>query len=248
LSEEIDLYIEEIKMKNSEREQIKVLAGIGEMAAKVAHEVRNPLNTIDGAIHYLRRTTSNQDDQAEYLDLIDENIHRINNVASELLDATRPARPVLEKINVIRLLQERILESSRKFNNSEIIINFEAIGDIPIMFVDKHQIIQVIDNLLENAVNACEEKGKGIINIHLKKITPTPMQNFLLIRIIDNGYGIPSENLGKIFQPFFTTKSSGTGLGLSIVENIIKNHRGEINIISKLNKGTFIKIKLPLRT
>lgn len=248
MSLEIDDYIQEIKKKNSEKERIKMLAGIGEMAAKVAHEVRNPLNTIDGAIHYIRKKNSNNDDYREYLDLIEENIQRINNVASELLDATRPSKPVLEKVNPVKLLRERIQEFSESIISRQIEVNFEATGEIPIIFVDKYQITQVIDNLLENSINALDEKEKGVIKIHLKKISPTPMHNFLILRFFDNGCGISKENLHKIFVPFFTTKSSGSGLGLSIVEKIITNHRGEIKVLSKETKRTLIRIKLPVRT
>jgi len=245
---DIEEYIEEIKRKNSEKEQIKILAGIGEMAAKVAHEVRNPLNTIDGAIHFLRKTGKSDNESSEYLDLIEENIRRINNVASELLGATRPTKPVLEKVNVVKLLRERIQEFYDAYNITKAEINLEATGEIPIMFIDRHQIIQVIDNLLENALNAVEDKEKGIINISVKKFSPTPMQNFLLLRIADNGCGIPAENLGKLFVPFFTTRGNGTGLGLSIVDKIITNHRGEIKILSKVDKGTIVRIKIPIRT
>lgn len=245
---DIDEYIEEIKKKNSEKEQIKILAGIGEMAAKVAHEVRNPLNTIDGAIHFLRKTGKSDNESSEYLDLIEENIRRINNVASELLGATRPTKPVLEKVNVVKLLRERIQEFYDAYNITQAEINLEATGEIPIMFIDRHQIIQVIDNLLENALNAVEDKEKGIINISVKKFSPTPMQNFLLLRIADNGCGIPAENLEKLFVPFFTTRGNGTGLGLSIVDKIITNHRGEIKVLSKIDKGTIVRIKIPIRT
>lgn len=245
---DIDEYIEEIKRKNSEKDQIKMLAGIGEMAAKVAHEVRNPLNTIDGAIHFLRKTGKNDSQSSEYLDLIEENIKRLNNVASELLGATRPTKPVLEKVNVVKLLRERIHEFYDVSSITQAEINLEAKGEIPIMFIDRHQIIQVIDNLLENAINAVEDKEKGIINISVKKFSPTPMQNFLLLRIADNGCGIPAENLKKLFVPFFTTRGNGTGLGLSIVEKIIANHRGEIKVLSKTDKGTIVRIKIPIRT
>ncbi|MBU2494254.1 MAG: GHKL domain-containing protein [Bacteroidetes bacterium] len=245
---DIDDYIEEIKRKNSEKEKIKILAGIGEMAAKVAHEVRNPLNTIDGAIHYLKKTSKDDIILKEYLDLIEENIKRINNVASELLNATKPVKPVLEKVNVVNLIRERIQEFSDKLHLAHVVVSIEAKKEIPIIFIDKNQFTQVIDNLVENSINAFSELPMGQIKINVKKINTSPMQNFLLIRIFDNGCGIKQEDLQMIFTPFFTTRQSGTGLGLSIVEKIISNHRGEIKILSKQNRGTFVNIKLPLRT
>lgn len=248
MANDIQDYVEEIKKTHSEKEQIKVLAGIGEMAAKVAHEVRNPLNTMDGAVHFLKQTYTEHATLKEYLALIEENVQRINNVASELLDATRPAKPVLEKVNIVQLLRDRINDCSEKSMNNQVEINIKALGHIPLIFVDKHQIIQVIDNLLENALDACEDRESSVITIRAKKISPTPMHNILSIKICDNGMGISKEKLKQIFTPFYTDKPNGTGLGLAIVEKIILNHRGQIKILSRENKGTIVTVRIPIRT
>ena len=243
---DIRRYINDIKKGVSEKEQIRNLAGIGEMAAKVAHEVRNPLNIIDGAIYYIKKTYANNPDFYEYIELIKENITRINNVASELLDITKSKKPELKRIDLKTLLQERIKQFSEQNLSDNININLISVEKIPKIFVDVNQIIQVIDNLLENSIDACNGSNQNIIKIQLKKFSSTPMNNYVSIRIFDNGIGMNKEELQNVFTPFYTNKPKGTGLGLVIVKKIVNDHMGKIKFSSKKNFGTIVSIRLPL--
>jgi signal transduction histidine kinase len=246
MANDIRGYINDIKKGVSEKEQIRNLAGIGEMAAKVAHEVRNPLNIIDGAIYYIQKTYANNPDFDEYVELIRENITRINNVASELLDITKSKKPELKRIELKSLLEQRIKHFTEQNLINNININLFSDKQVPQIFVDVNQIIQVIDNLIENSIDACNGGIDNTIIIQLKTISSTPMHNYVSIRIFDNGNGMAKDELQNVFTPFFTTKPKGTGLGLVIVKTIVNNHMGEIKFSSKKNFGTIVSIKLPL--
>lgn len=224
-------------------DHVRVLAGIGEMAARVAHEVRNPLNAIEGAAFYLENHLRKDELACEYLSLIRTEVVRINAVASDLLSATRPVAPCLERFGLEELVRERsrlveFVQSERPA------IEVEAPDDLPQIFGDRRQLSQVLDNILENAVQATGPGGA--IRIAVGAVDVSPLQRSLRLVVQDDGPGLSEEAREKVFTPFFTTKPQGTGLGLVIVRKIVEAHRGTFSLENAPSGGVRAIVELPV--
>lgn len=226
-----------------EYDQVRVLAGIGEMAARVAHEVRNPLNAIEGAAFYLTNHLRDDEVAREYLGLIRTEVVRINAVASDLLSAARPAAPCLERFGIEELVRERS-RLVALVQGEPLHIEVEAPPDLPQIFADRRQLSQVLDNLLENAVQAAGAGGS--IRVAVESVELSPLQRSLRIAVEDDGPGLPEETREKLFTPFFTTKPQGTGLGLIIVRKIVEAHRGTFSLEAAPSGGVRAVVELPV--
>ncbi len=227
-------------------ESARRLAQIGEMAAKVAHEVRNPLNAIQGATHYLRGMTGDPE-WCSYLDLIDEQVGRLNRVASELLEFSKPMAPPLSPGQVKRVIQQALAIADRLFKGRRIEVNCHIQPELPSIPLDEAKMEQVLVNLIQNAADAMPHGGQLTIRAQLKSLPENGKTPWVQIEIQDSGTGMEPHVLERVFDPFFTTKNKGTGLGLSIVKKIVESHQGRISIESETNRGTRITIQLPTR-
>ncbi|MDZ5470555.1 ATP-binding protein [Bacillus sp. 31A1R] len=219
-------------IRNSEKLKIS-----GEIAAGVAHEIRNPLTVISG---FIKMISEKDSAFSQYFSIINSEIHRMNLIISEFLILSKPhvlnpkAHSITEVINEVILL----FESEANFKGVSIIKNCKATHDV--VLCEANQMKQVFINLLKNAFEAMPTGGTIQFDcINLNK-------NEVLIVIKDNGIGIPSEVLKKIGTPFFTTKENGTGLGLMITERIIEQHKGSVKISSNHPRGTCVEITLPV--
>jgi PAS domain S-box-containing protein len=237
-------YIKDVteRVRLAERlEQSRRLAELGEMAARVAHEVRNPLNAITGAAHYLSTEYANDETLQKFTNLIKRQASRVNQVASDLLSVSKPLGIRLTTVNINALL-EQALESLReqlRLQNVELVRDLTP--DIPSLQADELQIEQALHNLLRNAVEAMT--GGGTLRL---STNPTQDRSIVEIRIEDTGHGIPEKDRERIFQSFFTTKIKGTGLGLTIVQRVLKNHGGKIAIEQPATGGTRVLVHLPV--
>lgn len=226
-----------------DNDQVRVLAGIGEMAARVAHEVRNPLNSIEGAAFYLDNRLAGDEVAHEYLGLIRSEVARIGAVASDLLSAARPATPSMERFGLEELVRERCrLMSLVQLENVGVDIAAEA--ELPQIFADRRQLAQVLDNLLENAAQAGE--GKEVIRVRIEAVDRSALQRSLRVVVEDEGPGLTDETKEKLFTPFFTTKPEGTGLGLIIVRKIVEAHRGSFSLQNAPGGGARAVVELPV--
>ncbi|MDP3039705.1 MAG: ATP-binding protein, partial [Deltaproteobacteria bacterium] len=224
------------KVRRSER-----LASLGRLAAGVAHEIRNPLSSIRGFAQYFMRRLKGQEEEQRYASIMVKEVDRLNRVISELLDFARPKEPHREPHTL-----EEIFESSLKLLKPELASKGVTVEksyepNLPIVRVDRDQLSQVFLNLFLNSLESIE--GKGRIMVSLKQIIDPPGVNVV---IADTGRGIPSEDLGKVFEPFFSTKRKGTGLGLAIVHQIVEGHGGNIAVDSQEGMGTTFRITLPV--
>jgi two-component system sensor histidine kinase HydH len=224
------------KVRRSER-----LASLGRLAAGVAHEIRNPLSSIRGFAQYFMRRLKGQEEEQRYASIMVKEVDRLNRVISELLDFARPKEPHREPHAL-----EEIFESSLKLLKPELASKGVTVEksyepNLPIVRVDRDQLSQVFLNLFLNSLESIE--GKGRIMVSLKQIIDPPGVNVV---IADTGRGIPSEDLGKVFEPFFSTKRKGTGLGLAIVHQIVEGHGGNIAVDSQEGMGTTFRITLPV--
>ena len=219
------------------------LVSMGQLAAGVAHEINNPLATILLYADVLRKQTREQDPQYEDLTLIINEVTRCKEIVANLLNFARQQQIVAQVTDLHALIDEVIERVDRQpgFDRIQIVRNYDS--GLPQITADQAQLSQVFINLLCNAAESI--RAAGTITITTRSQSPDWVQ----IDIRDTGCGIPQENLGRLFTPFFTTKplGKGTGLGLSIVYGIIKMHRGQITVTSQVNQGTVFTITLPVR-
>ncbi|MFY4773523.1 PAS domain S-box protein [Metabacillus sp. RGM 3146] len=211
------------------------LSVAGQLAAGIAHEIRNPLTAIKGFLQLMKPS----DGTDTYYDIVFSELNRIELILSELLLLAKPQESVFKSTHVRTLLQEisTLLETQANLNNVAIEQHHE-IKDLHIK-CDQNQLKQVFINLIKNGIDAMPQGGKIIIETKVE-------QSGLIILVKDTGKGIPQDVLKRMGEPFYTTKEKGTGLGLMITYKIIENHNGTTHVESQIGKGTCFTITLPI--
>jgi len=214
-------------------------AALGRLSAGVAHEIRNPLNSIRGFIQYFQKKLQLGEEDFRYTELMLTEVDRLNRVISKLLAYSTPREPRLMIRSVDEIMDHcmRVVEREAAQAGVQIVRN-QPDGDLPLVLMDTDQITQVFLNLLINAIEAAGRDGT--ISVNYAKDS----NGRLTVFVENTGDSIPPEHLDKLFDPFFTTKKKGTGLGLAIVKNIIEGHDGEIDVESEPGKGTRFIIRL----
>jgi signal transduction histidine kinase len=228
------------------------LAALGEMAAGLAHEIRNPLGAIKGAAQYLRPPTGSQAPLAdrprgvdEFLDIIVEEVNRLNRVVSQFLDYARPDRGEREPVDVNEVVRRtvQLLEQQAR----GVAVDVHLGEDLPQIRGNAEQLRQVFLNLGLNALQAMPDGGRLVVSTRLRRgARRGEPASFLETRFRDSGPGIPEKLLKNIFVPFFTTKEGGSGLGLAISQRIAQNHGGIIDVRSQEGRGATFSVLLPL--
>ncbi len=214
------------------------LAAMGELTAGVAHEVRNPLGVIRASVQLLEDAQCDQERISNAADVIKQEIDRLDKVIKALLDFGRPSKPTLVATNLAEVLEDVVLFTNRFAKQSDVYITLTASDPLPRVSGDPDQLKQVFLNLVTNAVQAMDASGGQI------KITADGDDDYVIVKVQDNGPGIPFEDLTKVFDPFYTKRSDGTGLGLTIVHRIIDEHDGHIEVDST-SEGTEFTVTLP---
>jgi two-component system sensor histidine kinase HydH len=237
--------LREIKQLEEKVRRSEKLAAIGELAAGVAHEIRNPLSSIKGFAQYLRHTLKDKPREKEYAETMVSEVDRINTVITDLLTFARPMEAELIPTDVTELVEHtiRLVQPDAQSRNVSVQMNISDLSKIPL---DAHQMTQAILNLLLNALQAVKNGGRIEIGAEFD-----PSDSLLKIWVEDDGSGIIASQKEKIFDPFFTTREKGTGLGLPIVHKIVENHGGEINLESPpfgKNQGTRITLSIPIES
>jgi len=216
------------------------LAALGQLAAGIAHEIRNPLTSINILIHSLTKDFPSEDSHREDLNVIEEEIDRINEILDRFLRFAKPASPLLERTEVASIFEETLQLLRPRMEKQGIHVQKEF-QDLPMILMDREQIKQVALNLLLNAIQAMPKGG----TLTLRGQNSKDGQS-ITISIQDSGVGIPDEDMNKLFDPFFSTREGGIGLGLSIAHRIIDQHHGKIEVESDPGKGTLFTIWLPI--
>jgi len=220
------------------------LAAVGEMAAGIAHEIRNPLASMSGSIQVLRQELTLSDEQAQLMDIVLRESERLNDTIKSFLAYARPQRFALAKIDIRRVVQDAALLLR---NSAEVqahhTIGVEVPADSVWCEADENQIRQVIWNLATNGLRAMAQGGRLL----LTAATANDGSGATLLTVEDQGRGIPAEDLDVIFQPFHSSFEKGTGLGLAIVHRIVTDHNGTINVSSRVGAGTVVAVRLPMR-
>lgn len=236
-------YIKDVseKMRLADRlEHARRLAELGEMAARVAHEVRNPLNAITGATHFLAAEYPGDETLQKFVNLIKRQAVRVNQVASDLLYVSKPLRTRFTTLNINAVFDQALDALCEQLKDQRLSVVYDLSPAMPLIEADELQIEQVLHNLLRNAVEAMPEGGT------LRLGTAIGAGGDAEISIQDTGPGIPAEDRDRIFQSFYTTKIKGTGLGLTIVQRVLKNHGGEILVEQPEAGGTRVVVRLPV--
>jgi two-component system, sporulation sensor kinase A len=214
------------------------LSVVGELAAGIAHEIRNPLTSIKGFIQLMKDM---EKPPKKHYEILLSEIDRINQIVSELLVFAKPQSKVYKIFQLNEVLDYVINLTSHEAALSN--TTFEIKKNVnPRIFGDKHQLIQVFINILKNALDAMPKGGKIQVETFLSSNTK------VTVRITDTGVGIPKERLKKIGEPFFTLKEKGMGLGLTMSNKIIYEHKGSLHIDSEVGKGTTVEVTMPIYT
>ena len=230
----------ELRVIQSELVSKNQLAAVGELAAAIAHEVRNPLAVIVNAVAGLRRVSGSEEDRSILLSIVDEEAARLNRLVTDLL---RFARPVSVKRSPVSLGELAKRSRSQVMDGHEIVVSIGADPEIQTVWVDPNLFRLVFDNLVQNACQSM--RGGGRVDIVVTR-GALPNGPAVSIQIKDHGHGMEPEVRERALDPFFTTRPSGTGLGLPIVQRIVQAHGGELLIESQEGTGTSVTLFLPL--
>lgn len=237
--------ITEKKEREIQLRQAESLAALTTLSAGVAHEIKNPLTSIDIHIQLLKReidklSGGEVENMRGLLAVVKEEVDRLNSIVQDFLFAVRPMSMSLDREDVNQLIQELVEFLKYELLEQDIEVELELEDDLPPLLTDAKYLKQALLNVVKNAVEAIQEHGEIRIR------TSQNADGDVVIEVIDNGKGIPEENMGKIFEPYFTTRKFGTGLGLVIVYKVIKEFGGEIKVKSEEGAGTAFTITLPV--
>jgi two-component system, sporulation sensor kinase E len=213
------------------------------LAAGVAHEIGNPLNSLHIHLQLMERKIRGlhgpaKEELQESIEIMRSEISRLDSIVSQFLHAIRPSKPQLHPENVNNIIEEAVRFFGPEIEDRDIVVEPELRPDLPLLELDRDQMKQAFYNVIKNSFEAM--KRRGILRIR------TDMDdNHVRISFTDTGGGISAENLSHVFEPYFTTKTSGSGLGLLIVRRIVREHGGELAIESSEGKGLTLTIRLP---
>ncbi len=238
LAREVHLKTEELLASQERLVRTERFAAIGEAAAYVSHEIKNPLMVIGG----LARQVENKEDQPslkEKLHIIQTEVQRLENFLGDLRDFTRPATPVMQQININEVIHEvdALMKEEAKNRGVKLVEHLDP--ELPPLQADPNQMKQVILNLVKNAFEAMDSGGRVVLASGAE-------DNQVWFSVEDTGGGMSLDILEKIFNPFFTTKKKGTGLGLAVIHKIVTDHHGSVTVQSLPDRGTTFRIILPV--
>jgi signal transduction histidine kinase len=257
LAENLNNMIERLQEARKEAEQYHQdlvkradrMASIGELASGIAHEIRNPLAGIQGAIQILAEGFPKEDSRRQVTEEIEKQIYRLERLVRDLLNYAKPV-PVNYVPADINELADKVLSffMARRGGVNDFKVEKKFFAPLPPIMINPNSMEQAFLNIILNAKKAMPQGGTFTISTRLFSQTGSDGHEKQEVQIIfeDTGIGIPRENLGKIFNPFFSTRVDGTGLGLAITKNIVEQHGGRVEVESQVNAGTQFIITLPV--
>jgi signal transduction histidine kinase len=221
---------------------------VGQLAASVAHEIRNPMTAIRSTVQYLQREFDDNNPKRELAQGVIAEVDRIDRIVDGLLSLTRRTEFTPTNISLVPLIKQSLLLIRTQAQEQSIkILLAEPSHEVHVM-ADAAQLKQLALNLVMNAMQAMPSGGSLQIDLNVRS-QPLMMpgeREWVVVSITDTGCGIPAEVLDRVFDPFFTTKPGGTGLGLSTCYAIARQHGGDLEVISRENEGTTVNLRLPL--
>jgi PAS domain S-box-containing protein len=229
------------ELKESQNQLLRAerLSAVGKMATRLAHEVRNPIVSLGGFARLMSKGLRKGDPNQEYLEIITEEVARLEKLLSEVLDFVRPAKPSFETVDLNEVIQKAVVMMQPEIDKRQISAHVNLQVELPKIKLDPLQISRVLMNIIRNGLEAMSAGGSLFVRTQ-------NLGDRLRVEIEDTGVGIPEEHLDRLFSEFFTTKSSGVGLGLAVAYQSIHNHGGSISVHSQQGKGSTFAIDLPL--
>jgi signal transduction histidine kinase len=240
LTRQVELKTQELLESQERLVHSERFAAVGEAAAYVSHEIKNPLMVIGGLAHQVERRLAEDPPALEKVKIIQQEVRRLETFLWELRDFTRPVNPVKQEMDLNALIQEVQTLMAEEARQKGVSLEGRLDPRLPRIEVDPSQIRQVLVNLIKNALEATEENGRVLLATGSR-------DGQVWFSIQDTGKGMPGEVLEKIFHPFFTTKEKGTGLGLAVIHKIITDHHGAISVESTSGRGSTFTVRLPLK-
>ena len=232
---------------DAEMLQAEHLATMGELAAGVAHEIRNPLAGIAGAIEIITKDFPKDHPDREVMEDLRQEVRRIEKVLNDMLAYARPKPPQFGRADLKDTFARTLHLARQQTGSKNVEFSIQVPPDLPAFRMDSEQLHQVLLNLVLNGVQAIEREGKITVAAKVDAPGGPGQADLVEISVSDTGVGVPPESLERIFRPFYTTKRGGTGLGLSLCRRIIRQHGGTLSVESKLGKGSRFIIRLPMR-
>jgi len=250
LQEEIERWNRELEQRVEEKSaalhqahaeilQNEKLAALGHLSAGMAHEIRNPLNSINLFAQVLRSGLGDDAEMLSYADKITNEVDRIDDILVKLLGTSKRSNYQLRSVQLQEVLTRVVNAFVEQARLQGVEVDMEVVDSLPAVLADADELAQVFSNLIANALHEMTEGGRLTIRLALN-------QNEVEVTVADTGRGVPVEHLDKIFDPFFTTKERGTGLGLSVVLRIVKNYGGRVQVESEPGGGSCFRVVLPL--
>ena len=227
------------RLHQTQMSRAEHFATLGELAAGLAHEIRNPLAGIAGVIEIVGRDLPPNSPARAVIKDAKQEAMQINRILTELLDTARPKPPQFRVSDVCGTVEHAVMFGRQQAITKRIMVEMEIQDSIPPVDHDPNQINQVLLNLILNAIQSMDKPGTVLVTLRQE-------DDDVLITVADEGKGIAPEHLPNIFRPFFTTKGHGTGLGLSLARRIVESHGGSIDVNSELGKGTQFTVRLPI--
>jgi len=228
------------RLHRTQMSRAEHLATLGELAAGLAHEIRNPLAGIAGVIEIVARDLPPTSPARVVVKDVRQEIAQINHILTDLLQTARPHPPEIRRSDLNTTVEHAVMLARQQAMSKAIEIQLKKNDAVPEVEHDSDQIHQVLLNLMINSIQAIEGTGKITVEVGLHDA-------FATVAVADNGRGIPQEHLPNIFRPFYTTKGNGTGLGLSLARRIVEEHGGHIDVTSTVGKGARFVVNLPVR-
>jgi signal transduction histidine kinase len=253
LYEEVRDSAEELAASQAQLIQSAKLAATGNLAASIAHELNNPLQAVQSCVYLLSDSVSPDDPNRPYLDIAQEELDRIARIVGQMVDFYRPAKERREPADVNQLLESVLALVYKRVQQSGIQLRADLESNLPKIVATADHIKQVFLNVVLNALDAMPDGGELVVTTRLvvvpeRILSLLPETQQVEIRFADTGLGIATEDLSRIFDPFFTRKPKGTGLGLSISYDIVERHGGTIEVESAPGQGTIFTIRLPIHS
>jgi len=219
--------------------QVEQMTGIGQMAANVAHEIRNPLIAVGGFARQLHEDMEPDDPRREHTRVILEEVTRLEQILREQLTLERHLQPVMRPVDVNQILRDvrKLLSHGLLSSQTQLVGDLQ--DGLPVTMGDANQLKQAFLNIIGNAIQSMEDGGTV-------SVTSAQRGDDIIVTIRDDGPGIPSDVMSKLFVPFFTTRKSGSGLGLAVTRRIVENHGGDITAESQPGDGTSFTVRLPI--
>ncbi len=241
LYNELADFTKEVERSQAQLVQAEKMAAIGRLAASIAHEINNPLQSIHNSMHLSLHEGLNEDKRFEYLSMAQSEVRRLIEIVQRMLDFYRPSRGGIVPADINKIVENVLALAHKRLQHGHVRVRTSLTSDLPVASVVSDQITQVFLNIVINAIEAMPNGGDLRLETALSEDS-----EWVLVRFRDTGPGMSAEQIANLFEPFYTTKSDGTGLGLAISYGIVERHGGSIEVSSQPGQGATFVVKLPV--